>query len=262
MKEHICDLLRQIEIEKDLKVIFAVDGGSRAVGLESEVSDYDVRFIYVKPVEWYLSLDKHKDYFEYHENKLECVGWDLRKALQLLKRSNPTIIEWFHSPIVYDDPYHFLKNFQSLANAYFSEKAMLYHYFSMAKTNNRLYLQSPEISVKKLFYIVRPLLACHFLIHKKCIPPIDMDTLLKKLDISLELRDEIERLMSNKKSMVIQVERTKLPQVFNFIDDQFDVVETYLTHLSEYKIEIDLLNPFFIQLLKHVWCNLPDINFL
>jgi uncharacterized protein len=262
MEKVIGDLLRQLEIENEIKVLFAVDGGSRAAGLDNHESDYDVRFVYVKPVEWYLSLDKQVDTMEYFKPSIELVGWDLKKALQLLKKSNPSILEWIHSPIIYDDPFHFIKNFQSLAKSYFSSKAVLYHYFNMAKMNERLYLEQQSLSVKKLFYVLKPLLACAYTIHHQMMPPVMMSDLIKELEKGLQ--EEMERLICLKQSLVLTIEREAIPMVLKVIQDQFNVVDHYLMHLDEKSKDSkpDLLNPFFIQLLKLVWSNLPDINLL
>ena len=35
------------------------------------------------------------------DDELDASGWEIRKALQLLHRSNPTLLEWLDSPVVY-----------------------------------------------------------------------------------------------------------------------------------------------------------------
>jgi hypothetical protein len=76
------------------------------VGFESTDSDWDVRFIYVHPRDWYLSIDVEdkRDVIERPINdELDISGWDLRKALKLLRKSNPPLLEWLSSPIIYKE---------------------------------------------------------------------------------------------------------------------------------------------------------------
>lgn len=102
MQNLICKKLQEIEKKENVKILLAVESGSRAWGFESPDSDYDVRFIYVRQKEDYLRLDKIRDVIELPLNDvLDMNGWDLQKALRLLHKSNPTLFEWLASPIVY-----------------------------------------------------------------------------------------------------------------------------------------------------------------
>ncbi|MED1919930.1 nucleotidyltransferase domain-containing protein, partial [Bacillus thuringiensis] len=104
MREIILEKLKEIEQAHDLKVLFAVESGSRAWGFPSKDSDYDVRFVYVKKPEWYLSIDDKRDVVEEPINDLlDINGWDIRKALKLFRKSNPPLQEWLVSDIVYLD---------------------------------------------------------------------------------------------------------------------------------------------------------------
>ena len=106
MKEEILRRLDQIEREDDVRIVYACESGSRAWGFESTDSDWDVRFIYVHPRDWYLSIDvgEKRDVIERPINdELDISGWDLRKALKLLRKSNPPLLEWLSSPIVYKE---------------------------------------------------------------------------------------------------------------------------------------------------------------
>ena len=104
MKEIIQKKLEEIEKQEHVKIILAVESGSRAWGFESTDSDYDVRFIYVREPEMYLRLDTIRDVIEWQLDEVfDICGWDIKKALQLLYKSNPTLFEWIHSPIVYKE---------------------------------------------------------------------------------------------------------------------------------------------------------------
>ena len=94
--------VKEIEEREHIKVLHVVESGSRAWGFASPDSDYDVRFIYVRDEDFYLSLKKTEDYIDWELNDvLDINGWDLKKALQHFHRSNATMFEWSNSPVVY-----------------------------------------------------------------------------------------------------------------------------------------------------------------
>ena len=64
MKEKIQEQLRRIEEAENIKILLAVESGSRAWGFASPDSDYDVRFIYIRRLEDYLRLDAIRDVIE------------------------------------------------------------------------------------------------------------------------------------------------------------------------------------------------------
>lgn len=53
-REEILKHLQKIEVQYNVKILYAVESGSRAWGFSSPDSDWDVRFIYVHPLNWYL----------------------------------------------------------------------------------------------------------------------------------------------------------------------------------------------------------------
>ena len=102
MNRTILERLSEIERKEHIRIIHAAESGSYAWGFSSVQSDHDIRFVYVRPLEYYLRLDKTQDVIEYPESdNIDIIGWDLKKALKLVYKSNPTIFEWSRSPIVY-----------------------------------------------------------------------------------------------------------------------------------------------------------------
>ena len=96
--------LDHVEADDDVAILLAVESASRAWGFPSSDSDYDVRFVYVRPPDWYLSIDleARRDVIEYPlKDNIDLSGWDLRKALRLFRKSNPPLLEWLQCPIVY-----------------------------------------------------------------------------------------------------------------------------------------------------------------
>ena len=151
MRETILEKLDVIEKRESIKILHCIESGSRAWGFASPDSDYDVRFIYVRPKNFYLRLDRTDDVIEWQlDDTLDISGWDLKKALILLHKSNPTLFEWNSSPIVYRTTDEWQK-ISAVINRYFVAKSGLYHYLSTAKRNYREYLKGETVKLKKYF---------------------------------------------------------------------------------------------------------------
>ena len=197
MKEKIQEQLRRIEEAENIKILLAVESGSRAWGFASPDSDYDVRFIYIRRLEDYLRLDAIRDVIELPiDDVLDINGWDLQKTLRLLHKSNPTLFEWFSSPIVYQET-EFADKFRDLMIQYFSSKKTLYHYISMAEGNYREYLKGDFVRAKKYFYVLRPVLACQWILNQGTPPPILFSELMKA-ELPVELIDVVNQLLELK----------------------------------------------------------------
>lgn len=164
--------LKEIEQRENVRILHCIESGSRAWGFASPDSDYDVRFVYVRPAEYYLRLDKTRDVIEWQlDDTLDINGWDLQKALRLLHTSNPTLFEWNNSPIVYKTTPEWTEISEVIGH-YFQKKAGLYHYLSTAKKNYREYLKADMVRLKKYFYVLRPILACRWILEKQTPPPM------------------------------------------------------------------------------------------
>ena len=172
VQEIIPAKLQEMEARENIRVIHCIESGSRAWGFASPDSDYDVRFIYVRPIDYYLRLDKTRDVIEWQlDDTLDINGWDLQKALRLLHNSNPTLFEWNNSPIVYKTTPEWAE-ISAIIGRFFQKKAGLYHYLSTAKTNYREYLKGDMVKLKKYFYVLRPILACRWILEKQTPPPM------------------------------------------------------------------------------------------
>ena len=172
MEALIKEKLHEIEQRENCRILLAVESGSRAWGFASPDSDYDVRFIYVRPRESYLRLNRVRDVIELPINGvLDINGWDVDKTLKLLHKSNPTVFEWFSSPIVYQTT-DFTEAFKPVMRRYFSSKSGLWHYLQMAEGNYREYLRGDMVKAKKYFYVLRPILACRWILEKGTPPPM------------------------------------------------------------------------------------------
>jgi len=178
MKEKILEKLKEIEKQKDVEILFAVESGSRAWGFASPDSDYDIRFIYKHKPEFYLSLWEKPDVIEFMtEDDLDGSGWDLRKAIILLAKSNTPLIEWLFSPIVYFRNDDFVKQMQDLAVECFSPIAVLHHYLGTTK-NFMEVCEMEEVKLKSYFYALRTALAGKWIIETNTFPPVAFADLL------------------------------------------------------------------------------------
>ena len=250
MKELIFKELRKIEAEKDVKILYACESGSRAWGFNSSDSDYDVRFIYIHKINWYLSVNKQKDTIEKQVDKLlDISGWDLQKSFLLLKKSNPTLLEWFQSPIVYIKDNHFFDEVEILMKEYCSPVSCFYHYWHVAKGNFRDFLKGDYVKIKKYLYVIRPILSC-LCIKKGIIPiPLDFDFLIDNSLENEKLKNAIRQLVNDK---IKGFENEIVPRIeilSNFIEIQLKTIEPDNLSDSSEK-SYDKLNDFFIKILK------------
>ena len=197
MKELILEKLKEIEKRENVKIIHCIESGSRAWGFASPDSDYDVRFIYVRPLEYYLRLDSTRDVIEWQlDDTLDINGWDIKKALTLLHKSNPTLFEWSTSPIVYKTTEEWSK-IKEIINDYFVSKSGLYHYLSTAKGNYREYIKGDNVRLKKYFYVLRPILACKWILDKGTPPPMEFQALMEEY-LDIEIKPDVEKLLDIK----------------------------------------------------------------
>ena len=181
VKKRIHESLTRVERENGVRILLAVESGSRAWGFASKDSDYDVRFLYKREPEWYSSpfVESKRDVIELPiEDELDINGWDLRKVVKLLIKSNPALLEWFSSDLVYREDRGFREMFEPLLKAYYSPKAGFYHYLHMAKGNFREYLKSDYVKTKKYFYVLRPVLCMRWIESNNDIPPLWFETLV------------------------------------------------------------------------------------
>jgi predicted nucleotidyltransferase len=182
MKEEILAALEHVEQQDSVRILCAVESGSRAWGFASQDSDYDVRFIYAHPRDWYLSVFEQRDVIEPHgDDLLDPSGWDLRKALRLFSKCNLALNEWLNSPIVYREISGFRSQLQALMPAYFNPIAAIHHYSSMAKAALDAREGSGAIKTKKLFYALRALFACRWIERDVTQPPTEFNQLLESV---------------------------------------------------------------------------------
>ena len=256
MKQEIVARLSDLENEEGVKIVYACESGSRAWGFPSSDSDYDVRFIYLRPQAWYLSIDleRKRDVIERPINdQIDLNGWDLRKALWLYRKSNPPLLEWLGSPIIYLEKYSIAPQMRKLAPEYYSPKACMYHYLHMARGNYREYLKGERVWIKKYFYILRPLLAINWLEKDLGIVPTEFRDLVNQVVRDEELKREIEKLIKAKQQGAELDYGPRIPVIGDFIAREIARLEDQQFTDNTKKGSSEELNRLFRSALDEVW---------
>ncbi len=256
MTEEIRASLLEIQSQENSIILYACESGSRAWGFPSKDSDYDVRFIYIRPPDWYLSinLEAKRDVIERPINdQLDINGWDLRKALQLLYKSNPPLLEWLGSPIVYLEQHSIGEKMCELAKNCHSAKACMYHYLHMAEGNYREYLKGEVVWIKKYFYVLRPILAINWLEQGLGIIPTEFEKLVSGVLSDELLIRNINNLIEQKRLGAELDKGPRIPSISNYLDSEIERLTGQKFDANIQKPNIEVLNTFFRDTLSKVW---------
>jgi uncharacterized protein len=252
LRETILKTLQTIEKDYQVKILYACESGSRAWEFPSKDSDYDVRFIYVHTKEHYLTIDPmgigtKRDVIEMPINDLlDVSGWDLTKALRLFRKSNPPLMEWLHSGIVYYQAFSTIEQMKELSQTIFAPHSCLHHYLNMASNNFKKYLEGEEVKIKKYFYALRPVLAAKWMEKYDEFPPLEFPELLNTMLPDGELKDEIQTLLQRKLGgEELDLEPKK--EVIN------DFLREEIFSLREYTKTLDFEAPDFTPQLDHLF---------
>ena len=256
-RQKVMDELNKIEANEDVKILFAIESGSRAWGFPSPDSDYDARFVYARRADWYLSIMPGRDVIELPiDDLLDINGWDIKKALGLLLKPNPVLLEWLDSPIRYmwdDDICGSLTAFsQEISHA----KACLYHYRSLGTRQYRLYLEDKtEIKLKKLLYVLRPAMAIRWTrLHPNKFPPMNFRKLLEGCDVPSQLRSEIDEILALKSKTKETGLSPARPEINAFCMSEFDWAKAHAEdYQSPAKDKLEAADNLFRQIIRQAW---------
>jgi hypothetical protein len=254
IKTYISAKLDDLAKEYNVKIIHAVESGSRAWGFPSKDSDYDVRFIYAHDLDHYLSVDRKRDVIETpisHDEFLgvdfDMNGWDVKKAIYLALRGNAVVNEWLTSPVQYirDNQCH------SDLQEFVSETADLRAYFHFYRN----YMREPwssysretseKIKIKHYCYVLRCALSLEWLETCKTPPPMDVPSLLKGIDLDNALRSEIDLLISSKTKSVESDTMPRNTVLDDFIDRAINEERERPPKDEQEERHIDKANAFF-----------------
>lgn len=245
----ILQKLAEIERQENVTVLYAVESGSRAWGVESPDSDYDVRFVYVRPRNDYLRLQETRDVIEWQlDDVLDINGWDLNKTLIQFHKGNAVLFEWANSPVVYKTTPQW-EQIRACAKPYFSEKVALHHYRGTASATWQQFLRGDMVRYKKYIYALRPLLACKYIEEKHEIPPVRFEDLLRQ-ELPGELTGEIARMLDIKAGSGEKELHPRMPVIQRYIEEELQRLSTRLASMEDDKTEDwQPLDTIFLQIL-------------
>ncbi len=254
IKKRVGRLLAEVEREENVRIFYACESGSRAWGFPSRDSDYDVRFLYIHPVDWYLSIDKKRDVIERPlDDQIDLSGWEIRKALSLYRKSNPPLLEWLRSPMIYKEAFSTAQKLRELLPKFYSPVSCLYHYLHMAQGNFRDYLKHDQVWVKKYFYVLRPVLACKWIEAGLGPVPMEFDVLVNRIVDSEELKKTIDKLLEKKKKGDELSRGAKIPVLNEFLRQEIERLQTKKFEKNLLKPDIEKLNALFRSSLTEIW---------
>jgi len=224
---NITNILGDLEQKYNVQILFAVESGSRLWRIESIDSDYDVRFVYRKPLLDYLAIHPSKDVIEHTKSIYDFSGFDLYKFIRLLNQSNPSMIEWLNSDIIYVD--HWLKRtLMHLINENFNPISLYCHYKSMCKNNYLTYLKSEKLmTYKKYLYAMRGLVNAKYVQQFLEVPPIKFEEAVKKVTLPFDVKEKLREIIDLKKQ---GIENDRISQIHLF--------ERYIEDFLEEHVEI------------------------
>ncbi len=200
MQGLIRDELDRIAAEEGVTVLLAVESGSRAWGFHSTDSDHDLRFVYVRPVDWFLRLDPRRDVIERPiSGELDISGWDLGKALTLALKSNAVLPEWLQSPICYAEIPEAREALTGFCRRRLTRRPVTWYYLALAHRQSERLDSGQGIKLKRYFYTLRPALALRWMrLHDKAIPPMNLWDLIARTDIPPSVETYLRALVARK----------------------------------------------------------------
>ena len=269
----ITNKLNELEKKNNITIIFAVDAGSRSYGCDSEFSDYDIRFVYVhNNKNEYMKISKPNDVIVGFDDltNLDWTGWDLKKAISHLKESNPSIFEWLGSSIVYVDVNNFKSKCLNVIKSMHTHISLMYHYFNMAKSNWKIWIEEKlEVISKKYFYVIRPLANLIYIMDKYTTNPdepfeliVNFPTLMININhlIDKSVADQISKLIEKKKTCDSKAKSNPNSIINNWICDTFLKFEDFAKQNKKDLSEIDTVIQSIIQTYKKLSNEVKKIN--
>jgi len=236
------DIIKQIkakcsELEKEhgFTILFAVESGSRLWGMSSKDSDYDVHLVFYYPIERYLSIQKPKDTFTWmNGNKvLDINGFDIYKYARLLLKSNPNMIDWTMSNILYYGDKSKIKSLIEFAKNDFNPFTLYNFYYSISENALKL-IGKGNRHYKKYLYVLRGLLNAKWIVEKKSLPPYNLEKVVNELSLDINLRNAISELLTKKREVSEKSEVLgDLEFIIPFIDDCLVNKDTQLKTLEK-----------------------------
>ena len=247
MKNIIFEKLQEIEETRQVKVLFACEAGSRAWGFHSVQSDYDVRFVYLQHRDHYVTLGNPNDSLNFGVNQqLDLNGWDVRKFLQLMAKSNATVMEWLRSPVGYVSEPAFVDEARQLMVRYFNPLATYYHYAGLAR-NHMEEVSQLIPTVKVYLHAARALIAAQWVVRNQSPPPTLFNDLLRFVgsDSTREVLDQLMLMKRSDNNLLTE----KVAELEQWMEQTFTDNEHEKATLKHEKVGLEELDVFYRKVL-------------
>ncbi|MBQ9405513.1 MAG: nucleotidyltransferase domain-containing protein [Desulfovibrio sp.] len=249
--------LEELASKYGVKILYAVESGSRGWGFASVDSDFDVRFIYAHEPEWYLgeTLARRNDTIampveDTPAGELDICGWDLEKALGLFSHSNASLLEWLSSPLVYVQCGSLADRLRTLLPAEANCFRLWRHYCNMAGSAEQRYLEKP--SIKAWLYVLRPLLMALWIENKKAVPPMCFERVLHDVMLTEDVRTAIQEIVDKKRTGLEEMPFTPAQSVQNFVQKTIDRIKALPPTFDVPRSKVDYRQEFRA-LLREAW---------
>jgi predicted nucleotidyltransferase len=214
MRSRIVAELDGVERSHGVSIVLAVESGSRAWGFPSRDSDYDVRFVYRRPREAYLSVFAAPDVIEHAlDAVLDINGWDVQKALRLMAGSNPTLMEWLTSPLRYRPGDAIVTRLLEAVRRFAHLPAFAYHYDRLARRSFTEIGGADTVRLKTYCYALRAALALAWIRERQAPPPMDLPSLLDGTSVAAGVRGAIDALVERKAQATEKDMSARIPEL-------------------------------------------------
>lgn len=245
--------LQEIEKECGIRILYAAESGSRAWGTHSESSDFDVRFIYIRPQADYLRLEPLRDVLEFPiDDGWDMCGWDLTKTLRLLHNSNSQIYEWFASPVVYVDD-GFSERFRPVLDGYFSTKTAVNHYLHQADLKGKKRQKTESPKVKHYLYSLQHTAAAQWVLQHRSPVPVSFRTLMEF--VPQEIQSKADAFLLQKTTCPDQPFTVCCPETEVWLRQERDRIGAEVEALPrEPEKDWEMLDRFFLSELERMSC--------
>jgi len=232
MKPIIINKLKEIEDKYNVKILFAIESGSRAWGFPSTDSDYDVRFIYKRKIEDYLKIDPIDDFIDLEIiDELDFKGWDIQKVLRLMLKSNSSIFE---------------KELFNLAASQFNSQKVTMHYLGITTKRLIEMEHQNEIKLKSLFYTLRSVLSAKWIVENKTIPPMEFEK-LKHLIGDKTIENRVDKYLEIKANVDESFRISKNDELFDWLINLKNELKIETEKLPKIEFDKNKINVFFIK---------------
>jgi len=254
VQEEILQQLGEVEVRHGVRIPIAVESGSRAWGFASPDSDYDCRFMYIHPKEWYLSVFEGRDTIEITPDAVFDVGgWEIRKVIQHLVKSNAVMLEWLASPLIYRMNEGLREELQKLGQTFFNPTATCWHYLNMARKALGEIEATDSAKIKKYCYVLRPLASARFICTHRAIPYMEYQKNLAKIHVPDSIRSEIIALLKEKETALEGFLLPKNEKLLAYFHEESLWVEQQIADFPGRKVlDLEIANQTFRKIIEMV----------